>query len=390
MDGVISLVSDFSIDCTLNGRVSLAHLMEFSHFVDLYVLEDNVHFDDCARSVNLTAFDDDPDSPLRTLESENLSRLELAVGQISDYTRSIYDASPTNFSFSMGSYDYWTVLSKEDKRAIPTPAEIVGKTNWRDRTALLASSNALHLNIEIALEELSKTAFTIMPSSRNLIPFLEVFHQMDTPALLLYNRIAGAHRKSMEDVMALARPRTIYLPPLLSVLLSRCESRSDIPKRLIELRAEFTDFRRSIRKWFDQLDRAESVREKIEIREELDDAFSSLVKHYEYKREGFYKQIAGAFVSAAEEGDIKKMLVKPAFAVIKEGVTTLLPEALSVRRFTGLINLMDEALSVERYSSLLGRVFGDSIDISQREITEAKRYKQYVQSKYQIGPPFPS
>jgi hypothetical protein len=36
MSGIISLLDDFSIDGVLsNGRISLGHLMEFSHFVDL-------------------------------------------------------------------------------------------------------------------------------------------------------------------------------------------------------------------------------------------------------------------------------------------------------------------------------------------------------------------
>lgn len=389
MNGIISLISDFSIHCVLeDGRVSLAHLMEFSHFVDLYVLEDDIYLDEDAIEVYLAAFNDDPDNPLKRLTSIEFPSLTWSIFEISDNTRAIYDAAPLNHTFSMGSYEYWTNLSQKEKQTVLSTDQLKGPM-WHSREGLLACSKALHLYIENALEELGKTTLTIMPSSRNLLPFLEVFHQMDTPALTLYNAVSNIHRKSLEGVLALTRPRTVYLPPLLTILLSRCQKRSELPRRLIELRAEFTAFRRAVRDWFSQMDQAESLKDKILIREELDNTISNLLKHYENKRRGFYKQVAGAFISAVEDGDVKKMITKPAFAMIKEGVTSLLPEMISVRRFTGLIDLMDQALEVNNYSGLLSRVFGDTLNISQQEVTEAKRYKHYLQSKYNLALPLP-
>lgn len=386
MNGIISLVSDFSIACVIEGRVSLAHLMEFSHFVDLYVLEDQIYLEGASIDVNLTPFKDDTNCPLKEIKYEEYPELAFAVAMVSDRTLDIYNAAPRNYTFSMESYEYWTTLSQKEKQSICHPADL--KTEEiPQRKGLLSYSNSLNRYIQIVLEELGKTTFTLMPSSRNLVPFLEVFHQTETPALLLYSIVAGAHRKVIEGVLALARPRMVYLPPLLSILLSRCSNRSEIPYRLIELRSEFADFRHSVTEWFNELDQAESLRDKCQIRDELDNTIVNLVKHYENKRRGFYKQVAGAFVSAAEDGDLKKMLTKPAFALIKEGVTSVFPEMLSVRRFTGLIDLMDQALDISNYSSLVSRIFGDSYDVSQQEITEAKRYTQYLQTKYKIGAP---
>lgn len=390
MGGILSLVNDFSISCVFEGRVSLAHLMEFSHFVDLYVLEDDIYIHEAAKSVNLSELDGDPDNPLRPYRLTEFHGLAAAASDVADYTGSLYDYAPVNYTFSMGAYDYWTTLSPRERESVAHPAEVGIEGHRQGRPALLAYSHALHRNIERALEELGKTTLTIMPSSRNLLPFLHVFHQMDTPALKLYNEVSEPHRKAVEDILALTRPRAVYLPPLLSVLLARCEKRADIPRRLIELRAEFADLRRSIKEWFEQLDGAGSIKEKIEVRDELDEAVSSLARHYEQKRAGFYKQVTGAFISAAEDGDLKKMLVKPAIEVLKEGVSNMLPDMLSVRRFTGLIDLMDEALNVENYSAILTRVFGERLDISQKEITEAKRYKQYLQTKYDLGLQLPS
>jgi len=366
--------------------------MEFSHFVDLFVLEDVIYFAPQTLVEDLAPFVELADSPLCVLPKQKLSQ---TIYSISEYTRDIYDAVPAKHSFSMKSYDYWVNPSVrqrlEEARSIPIDWSAVLRNlrqpGPRSYEELLGSCQALQYVIKKSLEELGKTRLTIMPSSRNLLPFLDVFHQMDTPALLIYDKITAEHRKSIEDILALTRPRTVYLPPLLSVLFSRCSKRSELPTRLMELRAEFADFRRSVKDWFNELDQASTIREKVEIRKDLDQAISSLLKHYEYKREGFYKQVAGAFVSAAEEGDLKKMLIKPAFAVLKEGMTNVLPDAISVRRFTGLIDLMDQALNVESYGNLLERLFGRSLDISQEEITEAKHYKYYIQTKYGVGVP---
>lgn len=395
MDGVVSIISGRSVGCFFMAdasmmdieRITLAHLMEFSHFVDLYVLEDRVYLSAFDRSMYLYHLEDFPDSPLQALPNPD-EQLDGALFKVSGSARNLLIETKGAFSTSL--YDYWLTLSPKERATVPNVSREQNKEILTDHDLYLIKSRAFQFHVELTLEWLGKTTLTIVPSPITLLPFLDVFHQMDTPAFAIYNKVAAEHRKSVEDVIALIRPRTVYLPPLLSILLSRCENIEEIPYRLHELRDEFIDFRKAVKKWFDQLDQAASLREKIEIRDELDEAINGLVKLYDYKRKGFYKQVAGAFISAVEDGDVKKMILKPTFAVLKEGVTSILPEMISVRRFTGMIDLMEQALNVENYSNLLHKLFGEYLNISQREITEAKRYRQFLQSKYNLGLQFPS
>ena len=382
--GIISLVSDFSVDCVIRGgRVSLAHLVEFSHFVDLFVLEDNIFVDASSLSTYLEPFASDAKSPLKALPSSPLSD---SVYHISEGTREIYDAAPVERSFSMGSYEYWLSLPSEEKANLPVSRP--SKSYWK-REGLLVASRELSQNIDLALEQLADTENTLLPSSRNLLPFLHVFHQMETPALNLYRVGAEAHRALVEQVLAHTRPRTVYLPPLLSILLSRCESSEDLPRRLIELRAEYSEFRRDVSGWLDRFDQTTSLAEKIEIHAELQNSMDSVSKGYEDKRVGFYKEVAGALIDAAEEGDLKKAITKPAFALIKHGLTSIAPELIGTRRFTGIVNLLDDATRIEDYGQLLRRVFGFALDISQKEITEAKKYRSHIISSYDFRLPTP-
>src|SRR5579863_5985760 len=208
--GVISLLSTFSVGCVLSGgRVSLAHLIEFSHFVDLYVLEDTIYINSSSKDVELEVFRSYPDCPFKELPSHD-DEVGFSVGSVSDSTRALYDCSEINCSFSMDAYDYWLRLSNEAKDKIPTtPLGI----RYFSRDYLLFESRSLEESMEAVLDQISGTKLTLMPSARNLLPFLEVFSQLETPAQLIYLRLTAAQRKLIDDVQAFARPRTVYLPP---------------------------------------------------------------------------------------------------------------------------------------------------------------------------------
>lgn len=385
MKGIVSLISDFSVNCVMEGgRISLAHLMEFSNFVDLYVLEDDIYMDVSSKEVTFAPYNEDKDCPLRTLPENKLSN---AVFSVSDSTRAIYDASPTR-SFDLDSYDYWLKLSKNDKDKV---SKILSNTEeYWGRNGLLVSSKRLENHIRLTLEELSKTSFTLMPSPRNLVPFLDVFHQLDTPALLMYRDLVSQHRQQMDKVFSLLRPRKVYLPPLLTVLLSRCEKTSDIPFKLIELRGELKDFRVGIANWFEEFEKADSFKEKIEVRDDFDDAISTMSKKFGDTRTSFYKEMLGSALEGVEDGDPKKILTKPLFKLLEEGVTNFLPDKLASRRFTGLVDLMDQALKVEDNNAILKKVFGKKLDISQKEITSVRKYRQSLVSKFNLDVPMPT
>jgi hypothetical protein len=391
--GIVGIFDYMSISIALDGgRMSLAHVMEFSHFVDLYLLEDRVYLDDSLRRIGLgekdkagefrSWFDDDPSSPLTSLPEDELSN---AVYNLSIATSGLYNYAPRRrYTFDLDSYKYWLTPSDTPR---PDSERV---HHWSDAERLAAESFDLDRNIEIALEELANTRLTLMPSTRNLLPFLHKFHQIDTPALALYRSLSTVHREKLEGVLALTRPRTVYLPPLLTVLLSRCEKREDIRRRLIELRDELADFRSAVAEWLARMDAAWSVKEKAAIRAELDACLQAACQQFGGQRRGVYKELLGAVVDGAEDGNPVKVFTKPAAVAIKQLLTATGPEALAARRVTGLVDLLEQSLDVFENSVLLRRVFGDTLDISQFEITEAKRYQAELARRYGVGETLPS
>jgi hypothetical protein len=372
----LAIINSLALEIILSGwRVSLANLMELSHFVDLYVLQDKVYFEEAALETDsylIKLSKEDPTFPFEKLEEDEKSFLS----NVSEWALEIYNCS--SYKFSHESYDYWMSSSTNRKKAtIPQSGD------FGTPKALLYSCNELERGIRDVIELLGSTKSTIIPSPQTLLPFLDSFHQTETPALKIYKQVVKTHKEEVNKLLELIRPRTVYLPPLLTILLSRCENYKDIPKRLIELRAEFSPFRLEISSWFKEFDDAKTLRDKLEIQVGLDRVIDALTKRFLDRRTSFYKQTSGALISAIEEGDMKGMLTKPVAAFVKEGVTNFLPDKLLIRRFTGIIDLLDKSLDVKSYGDLLSKVFGKSLDISQSEITSAKIYSKNISKQYE-------
>lgn len=357
--------------------------MEFSHFVDLYVLEDSFYVSKVDLDLQYEVFKQDQNCPIHIIQNE---RLSYSVSNIGSVILDIYDAAPINHSFSLDSYEYW--LNEASRRDVPE--QRFAERGVYSRADLLYASHSLQKLIDVALEEAAKTKATLIPSPRSLLPFLAAFHEFDTPALNIYRAVADVHQIEIESVKRLLRPRTVYLPPLLSVLLSRCSSKDEIATRLIELRQELADFRATTAQWLYDLDATSSWQDKIAISREIQEVTNTLTKKFSKRRIGFYKELTGSVIEAAEDGSLTKMVTKPALKLLSKGITEIAPDLLQLRRFTGLIGLFDEAFAKLDHGSLLCRIFGDQLDISQKEVTEARKYREKMMSLYNISIPQPT
>lgn len=75
----------------------------------------------------------------------------------------------------------------------------------------------------------------------------------------------------------------IPIPPLVTTVLSRCKSRSDIPKEIVNLRDEHAELHRTLTDYQARVQRASSVRERLQLEEELDRVWSHIVKGFRRK-----------------------------------------------------------------------------------------------------------
>lgn len=390
MHGIISLLSDFSIYTILHGtRISLAHLIEFSNFIDLYILEDEILVDSYGKEHGYFEYHKLQNSPIKFITD---SALNDAVSNVSLGTREIYDLSPVNnFTFSFDSYEYWTEYSNIKRRELMEihMKKFTNFINSKDEPLtqldqLHSSSERMDKGIMKTLEQLSNTKFALTPSTRNLLPFLDAFHQIETPTQKMYKKIAIKHKRAVEKILQFQRPRMIYLPPLLSILLSRCSAAKDIPVKLRELREEYSQLRKEISELLSEMNQVRNLKEQFEIRSLFENTINENAKKYEKRQKGFYKNVSGAFLDAFDDGDLTDIVSKPAVAIAKEGLNYL-PNVVKTKRLTGFVNLLDDSFKVFDYQKLLVKVFKDRLDISQYEITQIKKYYNYIENNYQIN-----
>jgi len=102
------------------------------------------------------------------------------------------------------------------------------------------------------------------------------------PSVDLYARIADIHRAKVEELLKFTGYRQVPIPPLASILLSRCRGREDVPDQITKLRAEFQELRDAGRSHQEHLEAASSLDEQFGVMEEFNEfweAFARKTKH---------------------------------------------------------------------------------------------------------------
>lgn len=172
------------------------------------------------------------------------------------------------------SYDIGTVPEK-------TPLLILGGAKGTRRSAVV-----------MAERDVSKCIHSVLSlsSGSRLHPALPLyaakaqanFFSAHTPSISLYTQLANIHNVRVEELLKYRGYREIPIPPLASILLSRCKAHTDIPAQLKKLRSEFQDLRDAGRLHEQRLENASSIGEQLDIMAEFDelwDVFSKKTKH---------------------------------------------------------------------------------------------------------------
>lgn len=172
----------------------------------------------------------------------------------------------------------------------------------------------------------------------------------------LYKRIADIHKVKVDELVSYGYSIDIYLPPLLSIFLSRCEKPKDIPRLLGDFREEFSPLRDNVAKYFDASDSELPLREHFEAVKQYKDILNRLSNETDIEKK---KSKVYQIWDVVKKGD--------GFSILT-GILDLLIQHDTERvrkRTTGQIsNILDKSLNVKNYGRLVSRIFGeDNIDI---------------------------
>lgn len=168
----------------------------------------------------------------------------------------------------------------------------------------------------------------------------------------LYKIVSQQLKADIEQLSNFFNMKYIYLPPFLSILLSRCNSTEDIPTELRKLREEFIDIRKTNSRYQQQITNAKSFGEVIDISREYQVAQETLTKAISNRKKSKYIRNLWDIVKSAS---IKGMLTKTLDLVLDWD--TERQNLTSVKSFYDIYGLVRD---IKKYDRLMLKCFGKS------------------------------
>ena len=152
-------------------------------------------------------------------------------------------------------------------------------------------------------------AYAIYARKRNLgfshtilmQPFVALNHQPSKSFVqIFYDRLKSLRSRQIKRLLELQQPWTHAIPPLTSILLKRCRIREELPTELIKLRGEFKPLRESLTAFQKQFEEAETLKEKLELRNDFQSSLDLFTCKAEVRRKRIMKMLVDF---ALEEAD---------------------------------------------------------------------------------------
>lgn len=208
----------------------------------------------------------------------------------------------------------------------------------------------------------------------------------------LYKTICEIQGQNIEDAENYLGSELQSIPPLVSIILSKSKNREDIPKILIEVRDDFTEFRVCCEKFEKTLNEAKTIKEQIDSIKEYKKFWATLVKKYSDKT----SRIMFRFLDIAKESDYESSLdslidSQSADEIFKDlnmgkvaGKASFLiwdkiKEKKILNKFKGVVNLwslLENSPTIDNQIKDIERVFNFKVD--RKRISLAKNHLQNI------------
>jgi len=170
------------------------------------------------------------------------------------------------------------------------------------------------------------------------------------------------------------------IPPLVTILLSQCNSISDMPDKMYQLRKDFTELRLSVVNYEKRINEADNIKEQLDAIDELNEfwkVFNNkysedkrlLYQFWEVAEESNYEK---SIDNAIDTGDVSEIIEDLNVGkVAGKGAKKIFEwykERKVINRFRGVTDiwkLFENAPNMKKHLSEFERVFGVKIDESE-------------------------
>ena len=208
----------------------------------------------------------------------------------------------------------------------------------------------------------------------------------------IYRTICDIQGQNIEDAENYLGSEMQIVPPLVSIVLSKARNREDIPKVLLEIREDFTDFRYCCENFEKTLNEAKTIKEQIEAIKSYKSFWSALVKKYSDKT----SRIMFRFLDVAKDSDYENALnnvidsqstdelfkdLNIGKVVGKAGFLAWdkIKEKRILNKFKGVVNLwslLESSPTIDKQINDINRVFNTTLD--RKRILIAKKHLESI------------
>ena len=193
-------------------------------------------------------------------------------------------------------------------------------------------------------------------------PFMQPFIALqvqpsDLFSKVFYEELKNTREHEVKNILELNEPWVLFLPPLTTILLQRCNRIEDLPMEMIKLRNEFQNIRESFSSFQKDFNDAKLIKEKIELKKDFLHSIELFRSKVTAPKKRFVKTVldftADHSVNALANdfsGPVKSIVQKISEFVYQKKIC---PWVCS------FADLYEKSLDIDVNSNLIEKVFGE-------------------------------
>jgi len=201
---------------------------------------------------------------------------------------------------------------------------------------------------------------------------IEKSHQIYSLLFKAYGELSGALRKEVEELQQFLKTNTVYVPPIMALILSRCSEPANIIDLTLEMKEKLRPLRQAFKEYENKFrEPSASLKGSLRAAKDLKRSVEQLKlvepKNGEYIlsewRDGLSLLPDLDSLESSDTGLMKFFLSKPAEWVVNR---------IKNRKLMMLFNLKKEFLNIREYHQLIKKVF--SYELTDEDVQACSHY----------------
>ncbi len=201
---------------------------------------------------------------------------------------------------------------------------------------------------------------------------IEKSHQIYSLLFKAYGEMSESLRKEIEELQQFLKTNTVYVPPIMALILDRCSEPANIVELTLEMKEKLRPLRQAFKEYENKFrDSSVSLKDSLTAAKELKRSVEQLrlvePKNGEYIlsewRDGLSLLPDLDSLESSDTGLTKFFLGKPAEWIANR---------IKNRKLITLFNLKKEFLNIQEYHQLIKKVF--SYDITEQDVQACSHY----------------